>query len=292
MLTSRPGSLLHKHMRNTIRQTLSAASEQLQQCSDSARADAEILLSFILACDRSFFHTWPELELEDAQAQEFKELLQRRINGEPIAHITGHRSFWDFDLKVSADTLIPRPETELLIEHALKKIPTDSTNNILDLGTGTGAIALAIAYERPLSKVMAIEQSPAALNIAEQNKELLKLSNLTLLSGDWFTPLNEQMFNIIISNPPYISDNDPHLLQGDVRFEPRTALAAGADGLDDLRFITSHAQKHLITEGWLMLEHGYNQADQVHDLLAQNNYKNIQQFNDLGNQPRVSIGQK
>jgi len=274
-----------------IKQTLTHAKKQLTEYSDSIQADVEILLCHTLECNRTYLHTWPEKNINDSQTQQFNDLLQRRIKGEPIAHITSSRSFWEFDLKVTSDTLIPRPETECLVEQALEKIPTDSRNNILDLGTGTGAIALALAYERPLSEVTAVEQSAASLKIARLNQISLKLDNLTLLKGNWFVPVEKQVFDIIVSNPPYIEENDPHLLQGDVRFEPLSALTAGADGLNDIRHIIHHAHGFLSPHGWLMLEHGYNQAEQVRTLLEQNNFKNIQQFNDLANQPRISAGQ-
>lgn len=274
-----------------IKQTLTHAKTQLTDYSDSIQVDVEILLCHTLGCNRTYLHTWPEKNINDSQTQQFNDLLQRRIKGEPIAHITGSRSFWEFDLKVTADTLIPRPETECLVEQALEKIPADSRNNILDLGTGTGAIALALAYERPLSEVTAVEQSAASLKIARLNQISLKLDNLTLLKGNWFVPVEKQVFDIIVSNPPYIEENDPHLLQGDVRFEPLSALTAGADGLNDIRHIIHHAHGFLSPHGWLMLEHGYNQAEQVRTLLEQNNFKNIQQFNDLANQPRISAGQ-
>jgi len=276
----------------TIKQALASAVKQLDNISDSAHADAEILLGFILECDRSFFHTWPELTLEDAQALKFEELLQRRLNGEPIAHITGKRSFWDFDLKVTADTLIPRPETELLVELALEKIPSEQTSKILDLGTGTGAIALALAHERPSCKVIAIEQSQAAFEVAQHNQALLNLNNLQILSGNWFSTVNNQLFDLIVSNPPYIASNDPHLKQGDVRFEPETALISGEDGLNDIRHIVNQSQGYLTEKGWLMLEHGYDQASPVRQFMEQRNYKNVQQFKDIGYQFRVTIGQK
>jgi len=275
----------------TIKQTLSNARERLADNSDSPQADAEILLAFVLDCDRSFFHTWPELTLEPDQALKFETLLERRLLGEPIAHIIGTRSFWDFDLKVTADTLIPRPETELLVEQALSKIPTDEKQKILDLGTGTGAIALAIAHERPLCEVTAVEQSSTAREIARQNQARLQINNLKIIEGDWFTPVMHEKFELIVSNPPYVASDDPHLKSGDVRFEPKTALESGTDGLDDIRHIISHAQASLAPHGWLMLEHGYDQAAPVRQLLEQYHYKKIQQFQDLGNQPRLSTGQ-
>lgn len=276
----------------TIKQTLTNAATQLINCSDSAQADAEILLSHVLESSRTSLHTWPGGNLDETQTQQFSTLLQRRLNGEPIAHITASRAFWDFDLKITADTLIPRPETELLVELALEKIPAEQALQVLDLGTGSGAIALAIAHERPLCNVTAIEKSAAALEVARHNQSVLELDNLQIFSGSWFSTLDQQTFDIIVSNPPYIAHDDPHLLQGDVRFEPRAALESGPDGLDDIRIIVKQAYRFLLPEGWLMLEHGYDQGEPVEQLLQQHNYKNIQQFKDLSNHTRVTTGQK
>lgn len=285
-----------------IIQHLKNASKQLENISDSARLDAEVLLAYSLNKNRTWLITWPDKELNEDEEQVFNRLLERRVNGEPIAHITGSREFWSLDLSVSKDTLIPRPETELMIEEILNFYPETLGINCLDLGTGSGAIALALASERPDWKITATDQSVAALNIAKQNASQLKLNNITFLNGSWFeafsalntqrSPELVQAFDIIASNPPYIPRSDPHLSQGDVRFEPISALASGDDGLDDIRLICQQAQKHMKSGALLIIEHGFDQKAELHEIFMDSGYKNIQQFSDLSKNPRLTCGIK
>jgi len=285
-----------------IIQHLKNATQQLESISDSARLDAEVLLAYSLNKNRTWLITWPDKELNENETQLFNALLKRRQSGEPIAHITGTREFWSLDLNVSKDTLIPRPETELMIEEILKAYPQSSNINCLDLGTGSGAIALALASERPDWKITATDKSVAALDIAKQNAKQLQLNNVHFINGSWFEALQAdspklttehvQLFDIIASNPPYIPQSDPHLSQGDVRFEPVSALASGEDGLDDIRLICRQALKHMKSGALLIIEHGFDQKAKLHDIFMDSGYKNIQQFSDLSHQPRLTCGLK
>jgi len=273
-----------------IQQTLATAAERLQGVSDSARLDAELLLSHVLGVNRTYLFTWPERELSAGELQSLEPVLVRRESGEPIAHILGWREFWSLELAVTADTLIPRPETELLVEAALERIPPDAQWQIADLGTGSGAIALAIASERPSCHVTAVERSPAALLVAQQNADRLGISNVTFLLGSWFEPLIRQRFQLIASNPPYIPNADPHLSEGDIRFEPLTALVAGEDGLDDIRFLVANAPQFLESSGWLLLEHGYDQGEAVKAILCEAGYDEVADLLDLQGHGRVAVG--
>lgn len=274
----------------SIRHSIQQATKQLEPVSDSAQLDAELLLCSILKKDRVFLHTWPERELEDHDYSLFIELINRRLEGEPVAHILGERDFWTLNLKVTPDTLIPRPETELLVELALKNIPEDQPVKILDLGTGTGAIALSLASERPLAEVTASDFSAAALEVAKQNAEKHQLKNISFLQSHWFSEIPEQAFNIIVSNPPYVCEEDPHLDQGDVRFEPRSALTSGRDGLDDIREIIHQARNYLSNNGVLLLEHGYDQEEAVTELFNAAGFEQVSDHSDYNHQPRVAIG--
>jgi len=273
-----------------IKTTLTSAVESLSGLSDSARLDCESLLCFVLEKPRSYLHSWPEKMLSQDETVQFEKRLNRRINGEPIAHILGERGFWSLNLKVTADTLIPRPETERLVELALGLIPNQSQWNILDLGTGTGAIALSLAMERPACFISATDQSLAALDVAKQNAMINKISNIEFIHSNWFAKLKNKKFDVIVSNPPYIEENDPHLQQGDVRFEPLSALTAGKDGLDDIRTIIKSSQAHLTQNGVLLIEHGYNQAEAVCVLLNLAGFNKVKNFKDDNDIPRVSIG--
>lgn len=275
-----------------LRQLLSSATEQLSPISDSARLDAEVLLAHCLQKNRTWLMTWPEKELSDTQLKQFQALLEQRIHGSPIAHITASREFWSLPLKVTPDTLIPRPETELMIEVILQQYPQTEGIQLADLGTGSGAIALALASEKPDWGIIATDRSPAALKIARENASQLQLNNIQFLEGSWFTPLADMHFDIIASNPPYIPEQDPHLEQGDVRFEPRSALASGSDGLDDIRLLCQQAQHYLHPNGLLIIEHGYDQKDDLYDIFMNSGYKNIQQHHDLAGQPRLTSGTK
>ncbi len=275
-----------------IEHTLQQTAKRLQAVSDSARLDAELLLCHILGRSRSYLYTWPEYELSETERKALEGVVERRINGEPIAHIIGRREFWSLELTVSADTLIPRPETELLVEAALARIPEKAEWAIADLGTGSGAIALAIACERPHCRITAVERSEGALAVAKQNAIRLGLGTVEFLQGDWFVPLAGQRFEMILSNPPYIPDADPHLRQGDVRFEPLSALAAGSDGLADIRHLIRGAANYLQDPGWLLLEHGYDQGAAVTRLLQDAGYADVVDLSDLQGHGRVAIGRR
>ena len=273
-----------------IMHVIEEAIKQLQSVSDSARLDSELLLCSVLKKDRSFLHAWPEHELNQQQSNSFHKLLEQRLLGKPIAHILGERGFWSLNLKVTTDTLIPRPDTERLVELALELIPEKAQWKILDLGTGTGAIALSLAKEKPGCFITATDQSIAVIDIAKENAADNKISNIEFVQSDWFANINNQQFDMIVSNPPYIKENDPHLKQGDVRFEPLTALTAGEDGLDDIRTIIATSQKYLTKSGVLLIEHGYDQADAVCDLLSKAHFNNVSNYKDDNDNPRVSIG--
>lgn len=274
---------------STITTELQKATRLLEK-HNSARLDAEVLLAHVLGKDRSYLYTWPEQVLDKEHLQHYSNLIERRAQGEPLAYITGRREFWSFSLTVNSATLIPRPETELLVEQALTHIPAAAAWEILDLGTGSGAIALALASERPACRVTATDRSAAALEVARNNAQQLGLTNLLFVEGDWFEPLQDRQFQLIVSNPPYIPRHDPHLTRGDVRFEPRTALASGVDGLDDIRQLLGKSHQHLTKDGWLLLEHGYDQGDPVAELFRQLEFESVHTCRDLQGHGRVSAG--
>lgn len=257
--------------------------------SPTARLDVELLLAAALGKTRSYLHTWPERIVSSEAAQTFASYVQRRRAGEPVAYILGQQGFWKLDLEVAPHTLIPRPETELLVETALVLLPATAAR-VLDLGTGTGAIALALASERPSWQVTAVDRVPEAVALAERNRQRLDLDNVTVCNSHWFSALEGQRYGLIISNPPYIAACDPHLVAGDVRFEPASALVAGDDGLDDLRAIIAKAPEHLEAGGWLLLEHGYDQAPAVRELLAKHDFEQIESRDDLSGHQRISLG--
>lgn len=262
-----------------------------QQCrKQEASLEARLLLQHILNVNRAWLIAH-DIDFVEENAQiAFEALVARRINGEPIAYILGERDFYGLPLKVTSDTLIPRPDTETLVEAALAKIPDNKTSSILDLGTGTGAVALAIAKYRKNAEVLAVDASEAALAIAQENGKHLNIPNVKFILSDWFNALEKKCFDVIVSNPPYIEQEDVHLSQGDLRFEPLSALASGEDGLDDIRQIIQHAPTHLNPKGWLMLEHGYHQASAVRDLLEQTGFVEVASVLDLAGIQRVTIG--
>ncbi|MFK0311716.1 peptide chain release factor N(5)-glutamine methyltransferase [Pseudomonas sp. NPDC090233] len=257
--------------------------------SPSERLDAELLLAAAIGKSRSYLHTWPERIVSSEHAEIYASYLQRRRAGEPVAYILGQQGFWKIDLEVAPHTLIPRPDTELLVETALELQPATPAK-VLDLGTGTGAIALALASDRPGWQVTAVDRVDEAVALAERNRQRLGLGNVKVLASHWFSSLAGGRFDLILSNPPYIAAEDPHLIEGDVRFEPSSALVAGADGLDDLRLIISQAPQHLLAGGWLLLEHGYDQAPAVRELLAAQGFIEVASRKDLGGHERISLG--
>jgi release factor glutamine methyltransferase len=312
---------------HSIKTTLSLAATQLKAQgidAETAKLEAQLLLQHVLKVNRAWLIAHENDALEANIHASFRALLQRRLNGEPIAYILGYREFYGLHLKVSADTLIPRADTETLVEAALVKIdlllspsplaplpqagegnkaanlsPSPASGRgvgergdfaILDLGTGTGAIALAIAKHHPKAHVTALDASQAALAIAIENADNLNITNVNFILSDWFSAIKNEKFDIIVSNPPYIEAADAHLKQGDLRFEPLSALASGADGLDDIRHIIDHCLAQLKPQGWLMLEHGYNQAELVANLMAKVGLTHIETVKDLAGNPRVSFG--
>lgn len=258
--------------------------------SPTARLDVELLLAAALGKPRSFLHTWPERIVSSEAAHTFEAFVRRRRTGEPVAYILGLQGFWNIDLEVATHTLIPRPETEMLVETALELLPGTIPHRLLDLGTGTGAIALSLAKDRPQWTITAVDRVDEAVDLAERNRQRLNLDNAAVMKSHWFSALKNQRFDLIISNPPYIASDDPHLAEGDVRFEPSSALVAGVDGMDDLRVITSEATAHLEPGGWLLLEHGYDQGAAVRDLLNGHGFEQIQTRRDLGDNERITFG--
>lgn len=275
----------------TLKALLDSATGRLNATSDSPRLDAELLLAQILGQSRGQLLARPEQVIDDGAQREFESLLLARLQGTPLAYLAGQREFWSLPLKVTQDTLIPRPDTELLVEAALACIPADTAWKIADLGTGSGAIALAIASERLLCRVIATDSSRAALDVARENAAQLGLGNIEFCCGNWFGSLANARFHLIVSNPPYVREGDPHLDEGDVRFEPRRALVSGPDGLDAIRHIVEQAPAHLLPDGWLLLEHGYNQAGAVRGLFDTRGFKSVRSLRDLSGQERVTLGQ-
>ena len=234
----------------------------------------------------------PRISLTADERLCLENLLARRKNGEPVAYLTGGREFWSLNLNISPSTLIPRPETELLVEQALRKIPLNAEWNIADLGTGCGAIALALSKERPRCRLIASDLSRPALDVARSNARKFDMTQIEFLEGDWFAPLASRKFELIVSNPPYVAAGDPHLSQGDLRFEPVSALVSGPDGLSAIRHIAEHATLHLKAGGWLIIEHGWDQAREVNSILTGHGYYNIATRKDLSGIDRITECQK
>jgi release factor glutamine methyltransferase len=278
----------------SVRDTLASAARALLAVADSgARLEAEILLAEALGRERAYLHAWPEREVDAAAGQAFRAALRRRLRGEPIAYILGHREFWTLDLWVTPAVLIPRPETELLVELAIGAFPADAEITAADLGTGSGAVAAAVARERPLWTLLATDGSSAALEIARANFRRHGLANVTCLPGSWCEALPpDRPLDLIVSNPPYVAEADPHLALGDLRYEPREALAAGPDGLAAIRAIAAAAPGHLRAGGVLLLEHGPGQGAAVRGLLRAAGFEGVRTHRDLAGRERVSRGRR
>lgn len=274
---------------STVRGLLAEAQAALP--SDDARGEAELLLAHALGVDRAWLIAHRDDAVAPALAGQVRCCVSRRVAGEPVAYIVGHQGFHALDLAVTPDVLIPRPETELLVELALQRIPQSATVEIADLGTGSGAIALAIAKARPQARVLATDASAAALDVARGNAQRLGIvGNIEFAQGDWCAALGARRFELIVSNPPYIAQSDVHLQRGDLRFEPHLALASGADGLDAIRAIVRDARSHLNADGWLLLEHGFDQGAAVRGLLQQSGFVEVFTARDLEGRERVSGG--
>jgi release factor glutamine methyltransferase len=266
------------------------ATQRLSHSSESPRLDAEILLCRTIDMPRSYLFAHPEDELDDLTAERFASVLERRLGGEPMAYIMGTREFWSHELLVSPATLVPRPETELLVELALREIPRKAEWQILDLGTGSGAIAVAIAGERRMCQVTAVDISADALAVARENVRILTLGNVELELGSWTEPVRDRRFNVIVSNPPYVRSDDEALRK--LQHEPQSALAAGADGLDAIRVLTAECGAILADEGVLLIEHGAEQPVAVAELLEEHGWADICCHNDLAGLPRVTVARR
>jgi release factor glutamine methyltransferase len=275
-----------------IRSALAWALTVLNKEHDDARLDAEIILSTILSKNRTYLYTYPEHLLTEEHVAQYKKLLLQRAEGIPIAYLIGQREFWSLSLAVNQHTLIPRHETERLVELTLELLPSEPQLNILDLGTGSGAIALALASERPHWHLTACDKSIEALDIARANAKRLNITNVTFYCSDWFSALPSTHYHAIVSNPPYIAMNDSHLIQGDVRFEPISALVSGQDGLTDLQYIIAHSYDYLLPNGLIVLEHGYDQKSSIQAILNRLGYCNVQCWQDIAGHDRVSSGWK
>ncbi len=274
-------------MTDTISQCL-AKGHLLVESSESPRRDVEVLLSWVLECDRAYFYTWPEKLLTDEQQKVFDGAFARREQGEPVAHIMGEREFWSLPFYTDASTLIPRPDTELLVELALHNLG-EKPGRVLDLGTGTGAIILALASERPDCSFCAADFSANAVALAIKNAQRLSLSSVNIFQSNWFENVEGQ-FDLIVSNPPYIDKNDVHLSQGDVRFEPRSALVAEDEGLSDIKHIVCESKSYLLPNAWLMLEHGWQQKEAVQKIFKEHGYVEVETVKDCGGNDRVTMG--
>ncbi len=264
-------------------------ASRLDGISDTPRLDLEVLLCYILDKPRSYLFTWPEKELDQQQASCFNDLMKRRVEGEPIAYLTGEKEFWSLSLAVDTTTLIPRPDTELLVETALNVLDKPDAR-VLDLGTGTGAIALALASENSGWNILAVDTVVGAVELAEKNRQRLGLDNVSVIRSDWFENIPAQKFDLIVTNPPYIDEDDRHLKEGDVRFEPMSALVAGNKGLSDIEIIICGAKKYLVDGGCLFIEHGYQQAKAVRSLLQNEGFLCVETVCDIAGCERLTSG--
>jgi release factor glutamine methyltransferase len=272
----------------TIAETVKRAALALRPHSESARLDAELLLAKVLQVSRATLTARHNDALAGNDELELAELIAKRSRGVPVAYLTGSREFWSLPLIVTPDVLVPRPETEILVEQALQLLPFETACSVLDLGTGSGAIALSLASERPLWSIMGIDLSADALAVAQQNARALKMTHVTWRLGSWFEAIPGERFDLIVSNPPYVAASDPALEL--LSAEPALALAAGPTGLESLEIIIAQSPQHLHAQGWLILEHGSTQAPDVSQLLAQHGFESIRTFTDFSGKPRITLG--
>jgi release factor glutamine methyltransferase len=278
-------------MKHCIKEALDLAVSKLQS-SDQARLEAEVLLAYVLDRQRSHLHAWPEAELSEEQTLRFAELVEQRAEGLPVAYLTGRREFWSLEFEVTADTLIPRPDTELLVEQALALLPANENLQIADLGTGSGAIAISLAQERKQWTLCAVDRSFTCVHIAQRNANRLGVRNVAFVNASWCDALADASLDAVISNPPYVAERDPHLRQGDVRYEPVSALVSGKDGLDDIRSLLEEAPRILKNGGWVLIEHAADQSETIRNLLNTKHFINITTLRDLAGLERVSCAQK
>lgn len=277
-------------MNPTVENAIATGANLLASSSDSAKLDAQVLLLNILQKPRSYLFTWPEKQLTDEQYQAFQHACERRLQGEPVSHITGCREFWSLQLEVNPTTLIPRPDTETLVELALEcEVPKNA--KVLDLGTGTGAIALALGSEMPTWDITAVDRIDDAVALAKRNQQRLAINNVSVEQSNWFSALKNKKFDLIVTNPPYIEHDDVHLYQGDVRFEPLSALVADDAGMADIKQIITQSRDYLHASGYLLIEHGFEQSAAVRHIFNQMAFINVSTVKDLGNNDRVTFGQ-
>ena len=275
-----------------IQQALQLAQQSLSEASPTAVLDTQVLLSYVLQCNTAHLAAWPEKNLNEEQEVQYLQLIEQRKQGSPVAHLTRQREFWSLNFSVNDSTLIPRPETETLVEYILSKFNNKENLTLLDMGTGTGAIAISIASEKPAWKIYASDLTEDVLALAKHNSENHQTNNITFIQSNWFTDIAHNNFDIIVSNPPYIASDDPHLKQGDVRFEPESALISGEIGMDDIEHLCSHAKSYLKDDGYLIVEHGYNQKQLVAECFAKNGFINIEQKQDLSGHTRMTAGKR
>jgi release factor glutamine methyltransferase len=275
-----------------IQQALQQASQSLTDSSPTALLDAQVLLTYVLNCNTAHLAAWPEKQLSEEQNSRFLQFIQQRQRGNPVAHLTGTREFWSLDFLVNNSTLIPRPESETLVEFILTNFSDKKDIKLLDMGTGTGAIAITIAKEKPEWRTLASDVSEQALQLAIKNSERHQTSNISFIQSNWFNNISCNDFDIIVSNPPYIAADDPHLQQGDVRFEPEKALVSGSTGMDDIEHLCSHSNNYLTNNGCLIIEHGYNQKQQVAECFTKNGFIQIEQKQDLSGHIRMTTGKR
>lgn len=274
----------------SIATLLPVAYHLLANASETAELDAEVLLCHCLSKNRSFLRAWPEFRLNTDQFRMFSTLIAQRKHGLPIAYLIGEREFWSRSFKIDSNVLIPRPDTELLIELGLNLLPANRPCKLLDLGTGSGIIAITLAAERPFAEAWATDLSQKALDIAIENAKRLQINNLHFVQSNWFDAINQQHFDLIVSNPPYIAEDDPHLQQGDIRFEPKTALISAEQGLADIKIIAEQSRRYLTQGGWLLVEHGYDQQASVQAIFNELDYRQVHTHSDLSGNPRVTSG--